>query len=81
MPNFIPKYKNNETYSYKGKGGENLRRVLIEASKGYCMYCYTKILVDRKNFGQLEHSIEKFNCDKLINCPVNISITCSKCNG
>jgi len=81
MPNFVPNYKENKKYAYKGKGGENLKSALIEASKGYCMYCYTKILVDRKNFGQLEHSIEKFNCDKLVNCPANISITCSKCNG
>lgn len=44
------------------------------------MYCYAKVLVDRKNFGHLEHSIEKVNCDKLVNCLANISITCSKCN-
>lgn len=81
MPIFNPEYDENTIYSYSGKGKENLKDVLIESSKGYCMYCYTKILVDRKNFGQLEHSIEKFNCDKLRNCPSNISITCSKCNG
>lgn len=81
IPNFIPKYKEHESYGYKGKGGENLKNILIKASKGYCMYCYAKILIDRKNFGQLEHSIEKFNCNKLVNCPANISITCSKCNG
>lgn len=81
MPNFIPEYKKDTIYSYEGKGKDNLKEVLTEASNGYCMYCYTKILVDRKNFGVLEHSIEKFNCDKLKNCPSNISIACSKCNG
>lgn len=81
MSNFIPQYKKDTIYSYEGSGKDNLKEVLTEASKGYCMYCYTKILVDRKNFGVLEHSIEKFNCNKLKNCPSNISIACSKCNG
>lgn len=80
MPNFEPEYKNDTLYGYKGKGGENLKALLTETSKGYCMYCYTRILVDRKNFGNLEHSIEKINCTKLVNCSANISITCSKCN-
>ena len=80
IPNFIPEYKKDTLYSYEGKGKGNLKDVLTKASKGYCMYCYSKILVDRKNFGELEHSIEKFNCDKLKNCPSNISIACSKCN-
>ncbi|MCY6483798.1 hypothetical protein OW763_05475 [Clostridium aestuarii] len=81
MPNFSPQYKKDILYSYKGKGKDNLKQVLTEASKGHCMYCYTKILIDRKNLGELEHSIEKFNCDKLKNCPSNIAIACSKCNG
>lgn len=80
IPNFKPKYKENEIYGYKGVASKNLKAVLTESSKGYCMYCYSKILVDRKNFGQLEHSIEKFNSNKLINCIGNISITCSTCN-
>lgn len=81
IPNFVPKYKNDTLYSYEGKGREKLKEVLTEASKGHCMYCYTKIVVDRKNFGVLEHSVEKYNCDKLKNCPSNISIACHVCNG
>lgn len=81
LPNFNPVYIKDTFYSYeKQKGKENLKDTLIHASKGYCMYCYTKILVDRKNFGQLEHSIEKTNSDRLINCISNIAISCSKCN-
>lgn len=80
IPNFEPKYKSDTLYGYTGKGGENLKKLLTETSKGYCMYCYSRILVDRKNFGSLEHSIEKINCNKLVNCSVNISIACSKCN-
>ena len=81
IPKFNPEYEEGKLYSYDGKGKENLKNVLTKASQGYCMYCYTKILVDRKNFGQLEHSIEKFNSKKFRNCVSNISITCSKCNG
>lgn len=80
IPNFEPQYNSDTIYSYEGDGKENLKKVLIKASRGYCMYCYAKVLVDRKNFGHLEHSIEKVNCDKLVNCLANISITCSKCN-
>lgn len=80
IPNFNPKYSNQTKYSYEGKGKENLKNLLTEISKGYCMYCYSRILVDRKNYGALEHSIEKFNSDKLKNCLSNISIACPKCN-
>lgn len=80
IPKFSPKYNNEKTYSYEGKGKENLKKVLTNASNGYCMYCYSKFLVDRKNFGQLEHSIEKFNSKVFVNCISNISITCQTCN-
>lgn len=80
IPEFSPKYDSAKVYSYNRKGKENLKEVLTNASGGYCMYCYTKFLIDRKNFGQLEHSIEKFNSKSLINCISNISITCAKCN-
>ena len=81
VPNFSPRYQEKTHYSYeKYIGKENLKRTLLDASKGYCMYCYTKILVDRKNFGQLEHSIERVNSEVLTNCISNISISCSKCN-
>lgn len=44
------------------------------------MYCYTRILVDRKMFGNLEHAIEKNNSDKLIECIPNIGLACPTCN-
>ncbi|NFI94850.1 hypothetical protein FC961_10675 [Clostridium botulinum] len=80
IPNFSPQYENDVYYSYKGKGGENLKELLTKTSQGYCMYCYSRILVDRKNYGELEHSIEKVNSEKLVNCASNISIACLKCN-
>lgn len=74
-------YKTDEYYSYTDeKGKDNLKNLLTNESKGYCMYCYSKILVDRKNYGQLEHSIEKNNSDRLENCIINLSIACPKCN-
>ncbi len=81
LPNFIPKYEEGIYYSYKGKGGENLKKLLTNTSNGYCMYCFSKILIDKKNFGELEHSIEKFNSKyKLVNCPSNMAIACPTCN-
>lgn len=44
------------------------------------MYCYTRVLVDRKMFGNLEHAIEKNNSDKLIECIPNIGLACPTCN-
>lgn len=80
IPCFRPQYK-DELYSYDDEQGKkNLRKLLSETSKGHCMYCYTRIEVDGKNFGQLEHTIEKSNTDKLKNCIPNISIACPKCN-
>lgn len=81
IPNFNPKYDEKVHYAYEDKEGNgNLKKLLIKTSKGYCMYCYSKILIDQKNSGHLEHSIEKANSDLLKECISNISITCSKCN-
>lgn len=81
IPNFNPNYDKKVYYAYEDKvGNKNLKKLLIETSKGYCMYCYSRILIDEKNSGHLEHSIEKANSDLLIECISNISISCSKCN-
>mgnify|MGYP005787247195 FL=1 len=44
------------------------------------MYCYSRVEVDRKQHGQLEHAIEKNNSDKLVECIPNIGLACSDCN-
>ncbi len=83
IPLYVPKYKANTSYGYEGKKGERLLEVLYDASDGYCMYCYTKIEVDSKRFGQLEHFIEKKHTKKsgkLKECVPNIAIACPKCN-
>ena len=59
---------------------ENLKEVLSKASYGYCMYCYSRLAVDNKWYGNLEHAIEKINSDKLIECIPNIGMACSTCN-
>lgn len=67
---------------------ENNKRVLIElllkASKGYCMYCGNKIVVNNDLNGQLEHSVEKkqngYDIEYLKHCKYNMSLACHRCN-
>lgn len=81
IPIFRVPYKRWRKYGYlKADEKQNTKEVLCEASDGYCMYCYSRIKVDKKLFGHLEHSIEKSNSDKLTECIPNIGIACSVCN-
>lgn len=81
LPIFHPEYKKWIKYGYKNtKEKLNLNKVLLKSSHGYCMYCYSRVLVDEKNFGNLEHAIEKANSKNLIECIPNIGMTCPKCN-
>ncbi|OUQ15492.1 hypothetical protein B5E84_14830 [Lachnoclostridium sp. An14] len=81
MPKYKPHYKRWKQYGWSSPSEkENTREVLLDAGKGYCMYCYTRILVAGKSYGQLEHAIEKNNSDWLVNCVPNIGIACPVCN-
>lgn len=81
IPIFRPKYKKKEKYGYRNtEEKENLKAVLEKSSKGYCMYCYSRIRIDGKLNANLEHAIEKKNSDKLIECIPNIGIACPTCN-
>ena len=81
IPVFQVKYKKWKKYGYKKtEEKENLKEVLSKASYGYCMYCYSRLAVDNKWYGNLEHAIEKINSDKLIECIPNIGMACSTCN-
>ncbi len=81
IPLYQVQYKKWKKYGYsKTDERENTKEVLIKASDGYCMYCYTRIKVDNKLFGNLEHAIEKKISDKLIECIPNIGIVCPMCN-
>lgn len=81
IPIFEPKYEEDKNYCYSNDDGKsNLKELLLKTSQGYCMYCYCKIIIDRKLSAHLEHSIEKENSDILKDCNINISITCPKCN-
>ena len=58
IPRFHPKYKRREKYGYKNtKEKDNLKAVLEKCSRGYCMYCYSRIRVDGKLYANLEHAI------------------------
>lgn len=80
LPNYEVKFEENQNYKYSDKGKENLKKVLLSASRGYCMYCYTRVEIDRKNYGQLEHSVEQDVAPILSDCHHNISIACPTCN-
>ena len=81
IPRFHPKYKKGEKYGYKNtKERDNLKKVLEKSSRGYCMYCYSRMRVDGKLYANLEHAIEKKNSEKLIECIPNIGIACPVCN-
>lgn len=81
IPAFNPVYTAGEAYDCDNeRNKKNIKKVLYQASDGYCMYCYSRILVDGKKFGQLEHAIEKKNTKRLINCVPNIGLACPVCN-
>lgn len=81
IPIFRPQYNSGKKYGYKNaEEKENLKAVLENCSKSYCMYCYSRIRVDGKLNANLEHAIEKKNSDKLIECVPNIGIACPTCN-
>ncbi|MGL5278920.1 MAG: hypothetical protein ACRC8M_07590 [Cetobacterium sp.] len=84
LPNFTnTKFKEGVKYGYsRGNGRENLKKLLLEISKDYCMYCYKKLKVDgRLSDAELEHTIEKEFNKKLAECHHNIAIACGECNG
>lgn len=80
IPSFTPNYDKNMSYGYKGLNGHNLLDLLYKTTNGYCMYCYSRIDIDSKRFGHLEHSIEKRHSTKLMECVPNIGLACPKCN-
>lgn len=81
IPIFQVKYKKWKKYGYeKQEEKENLKNILNDASSGYCMYCYARLKIDNKWYGNLEHAIEKSNSNKLIECIPNIGISCPTCN-
>lgn len=81
IPDFSVEYESNVKYGYSAKKAkENLRKALEKASKGYCMYCYKRIVVDGNRQGHLEHAIEKDFSEKLVECVPDIGIACSTCN-
>ena len=80
IPNYTVSFLAGVDYSYETKGKENLKKVLLESSKGYCMYCYRKLEIDEDVNCHLEHTIEQDTIKLLTDCHYNLSITCPKCN-
>lgn len=80
ISSFVPTYDKNMHYGYEGVKGDKLADLLYKTTSGYCMYCYSRIEVDSKRFGHLEHSIEKRYSTRLEQCAPNIGLACPKCN-
>lgn len=81
IPTFKPEYKRWKRYGYQNtKEKGNLQEVLRKSSKGFCMYCYTRIYLQGRLYGHLEHAIEKNNSEQLIECIPDIGIACPVCN-
>lgn len=81
VPLFRPEYKEGMLYGYNDKYENDLLDLLYETTGGYCMYCYSKVEIDSKRFGHLEHAIEKKHCEtRLKKCVPNIGLACPKCN-
>ena len=81
IPCFQPRYKRWKRYGYvNGIEKANLYELLESTTGGYCMYCFSRVKIDGKSHGHLEHAIEKNNSSKLIECIPNIGLACSKCN-
>lgn len=84
LPNFSSiKFEEGKKYGYsKSNGKENLKKLLLEISNNYCMYCYKKLIIDGKlSDAELEHTIEKEFNKKLKECHYNLAIACGNCNG
>lgn len=66
IPCFQPEYKRWKRYGYTDvTEKENLHKLLEDTTGGYCMYCFSRVKIDGKSHGHLEHAIEKNNSDRL----------------
>lgn len=81
---FNVKYPDENKKYYNYNTQKQIKGPLTEASSGYCMYCGNLVVINGKNMGQLEHSIEKkqneIEVEYLKHCKFNMSIACSICN-
>ena len=78
IPDFSVEYESNMRCGYSSKKArENLRKALERASKGYCMYCYKRIVVDGNRQGHLEHAIEKDFSFKTLLSAIALSVLCT----
>ncbi len=80
IPVFVPVYDENKKYGWS-KYKDNLWDLLKVTTGGYCMYCYDSVWINGQRRGQIEHGIEKFNSDYLVDCVPNLGIACENCNG
>lgn len=84
IPNFEPSYETDTFYGWtKASYYNNTIDLLCNTTGGYCMYCYNRILINGRNYANIEHGVERCNSPKkrLDDCVPNLGLSCSKCNG
>lgn len=85
--------KENLSYYSSDNPSKRMGKLLIQASKGYCMYCGVSLDVEGMDIAQIEHSVDKkgnINQKRnkngkeedtpLTNCKYNLAIACKDCN-
>ncbi|MBN1075016.1 hypothetical protein DVV91_11755 [Clostridium botulinum] len=77
-------YPDKNLKYYSSYSQPKIKKLLTNSSTGYCMYCGNKILINNRNSGQIEHSIEKkqrdIKIEYLTHCKYNMAIACAPCN-
>ncbi len=80
-----------ENYKYYNSNSgprKRITRILLAASKGYCMYCGKKVTVESNEDYHIEHSVDKNGnvhqeidvYGALEHCKYNLAISCPECN-
>ena len=84
---FHVKYPQKNKLYYNSNNIGEIKNILWNSSKGFCMYCGRKIDIDNQIYSDIEHSIEKKGQNEqdgkesiLTHCKFNMSLSCSKCN-
>lgn len=80
--------ENYKYYTPDSDARKTLTKLLLDESKGYCMYCGKKVTLEGNRNYQIEHSVDKGGnihqeFDKygvLEHCKYNMAISCTECN-
>lgn len=95
LPTFFSiDYPNDNRPYYSGdQSKEVMSKLLLKASRGYCMYCGVSLDIEGMDISQIEHSVDKKGNKNqmkkkngsdedtpLTNCKYNLAVACKDCN-